>query len=73
MLRAGAGEGHRLSLAPLGARAVNLYRKKYSVGALFVPRLSGNQWGEQHEVTQKKQWKEKVNNNTFFWCMANYF
>ena len=63
---AGAGAGHPRCLALLGAWAVNLSRKKYSVSALFLPSLSGNRWGERHEVTQKKQWKEKVNNNTFF-------
>lgn len=30
---------------------------------IVPPKAAGNQRGERHEVTQKKQWKEKVNNN----------
>lgn len=41
---------------------VKIQRKKYSVAALFLPRLSGNQW-EQARGDTRKQWEEKVPNN----------
>lgn len=41
---------------------VKIQRKKYPVAALFLLRLSGNQW-EQARGDTHTQWEEKVPNN----------